>query len=144
MNLRAYPLVALFFLMVFSSVVFAQPAQGNAVVVNKQQLRFSNEGSMAQFDSLTAEYNKWCMDNNQYVISYKVVRHWWGSSNRDFVVIVEVKGWDEIIKFNEEADALFRKHWDTPEKRKAFNEAYNKYFTGEHSDEIYREVVYNK
>jgi hypothetical protein len=35
-------------------------------------------------------------------------------------------------------------HWDTKEKREAYNDAYNKYFTGQHSDEIYQEVVFNK
>lgn len=144
MNFKAYSVLLFFFLMVSSSAVFAQPAQGNVVVMNNQELRLSDTGSISEFDSLTAEYNKWCMDNNEYVLSYKVVRHWWGHNNRDFVTIVEVKGWDEVIKFNQKADELFRAHWDTPAKRKAFNEAYNKYFTGSHSDEIYREVVFKK
>ena len=68
-------------------IAFAQPAQGNVVVVNNAELAFSEEGSISEFDSLTVEYNKWCMDKNEYVISYKVVRHWWGNNNRDFVTI---------------------------------------------------------
>ena len=134
------------FAVVISSymITFAQPAQGNVVVVNNAELAFTGEGSISEFDSLTAEYNKWCMDNNEYVISYKVVRHWWGHNNRDFVTIVEVKSWDDVLKFNQKADEFFKEHWNTPEKRKAFDDAYNKYFTGQHSDEIYREVVFNK
>ncbi len=144
MNLRAYFVLTFFFLVISSAAVFAQPAQGNVIVLNNQELKLSNTGSISEFDSLTAEYNKWCMDNNDYVLSYKVMRHWWGHNNRDFVTIVEVKGWDEVIKFNTKADELFRAHWDTPAKRKAFNDAYDKYFTGSHSDEIYREVVFKK
>ena len=134
------------FAIVISSymITFAQPAQGNVVVVNNAELAFTGEGSVSEFDSLPAEYNKWCMDNNEYVISYKVVRHWWGHNNRDFVTIVEVKSWDDVLKFNQKADELFKEHWNTPEKRKAFDDAYNKYFSGQHSDEIYREVVFNK
>ena len=135
----------LFVVIIFSSVItYAQQAQGNVVVVNNAELAFRGEGTISVFDSLTAEYNKWCRDKNEYIISYKVVRHWWGHNNRDFVTIVEVKNWDDVLKFNEREDELFREHWDTPEKRKAFNDAYNKYFTGQHSDEIYQEVVFNK
>ena len=125
-------------------IALAQSAQGNVVVINNAELSLSGEGSMAEFDSLTAEYNKWCLDKNEYVVSYKVVRHWWGNNNRDFVSIVEVKTWDDILNFNQRANELFEEHWDTKEKRKAYNDAYNEYFTGQHSDEIYQEVVFNK
>ena len=138
---RAFAL--LFIVIIFSSVIaFAQQAQGNVVVINNAELALSGEGTMSEFDSLTTEYNNWCREKNEYIVSYKVVRHWWGNNNRDFVTIVEVKGWDDILKFNEREDELFREHWDTREKRKAFNDAYNKYFTGQHSDEIYQEVVF--
>ena len=135
----------LFVVIIFSSVItYAQQAQGNVVVVNNAELAFRGEGTISAFDSLTAEYNEWCRDKNEYIISYKVVRHWWGNNNRDFVTIVEVKNWGDVLKFNEREDELFREHWDTREKRKAFNDAYNKYFTGQHSDEIYQEVVFSK
>ena len=126
----------------FGAASLAQNMGGNVVVVNNAELRFFPEFSMSEFDSLTAEYNKWVMDKNDIIISYKVVRHWWGSNNRDFVTIVEVANWDNILAFNQKADELFEAHWDTPAKRKAFNDAYNKYFTGQHSDEIYQEVVF--
>ena len=125
------------------AIVFAQPAQGNVIVVNNAELSFSGDGSVSAFDSLTVEYNKWCMDNNEFVISYKVIRHWWGNNNRDFITITEVKSWEDVLKFNARSVELFEEHWDTPESRKAFNDAYNSYFTGEHSDEIYQEVVFN-
>ena len=142
-NLRVFAF--LFMAIIFSyAITFAQPSQGNVVVINNAELAFSGEGSMSEFDSLTTEYNKWCRDKNEYIVSYKVVRHWWGNNNRDFVTIVEVKSWDDVLKFNEREDELFREHWNTKEMRKAFNDTYNKYFTGQHSDEIYQEVVFNK
>ena len=126
----------------FGATIFAQTMGGNVVVVNNAELAFSGEGSISEFDSLTIEYNTWCLDKNDAVISYKVARHWWGNNNRDFVTIVEVASWEDVLAFNQRANELFEKHWDTPEKRKAFNDAYNKYFTGQHSDEIYQEVVF--
>jgi hypothetical protein len=145
MRLLSLGIFVFVFALLISSVEIslAQEAQGNVVVVNNAERSFPVTGSMAEFDSLTAEYNKWCRDKNEYIISYKVVRHWWGHDNRDFVTIVEVKNWDDILKFNEREDELFREHWNTKEMRKAFNEAYNKYFSGKHSDEIYQEVVFN-
>ena len=146
MKLLSLGVLVFVFALVISSgeITFAQSPQGNVVVINNAERSFSGTGSMAEFDSLTAEYNKWCRDKNEYIISYKVVRHWWGNDNRDFVTIIEVKNWDDILKFNDREDELFRDHWNTKEMRKAFNDAYNKYFSGKHSDEICQEVVFNK
>ena len=126
----------------FGATAFAQNMGGNVVVVNNSELALFPEFSMSELDSLTAEYNTWVMDKNDVIISYKVVRHWWGSNNREFITIVEVASWEDVLGFNQKANELFEAHWDTPEKRKAFNDAYNKYFTGQHSDEIYQEVVF--
>ena len=65
----------------FGVASLAQNMGGNVVVVNNAELRFFPEFSMSEFDSLTAEYNTWVMDKNDLIISYKVVRHWWGSNN---------------------------------------------------------------
>jgi hypothetical protein len=46
-----------------------------------------------------------------------------------------------VLKKNNE---LFMEAWSTKEARDAFNKAYNKYFTGNHSDEIYQEVTFGK
>lgn len=146
MKLLSLGVFAFVFSMLISSMVItvAQSPQGNVVIVNNSELSLSGEGPISEFDSLTVQYNKWCMDKNEYVVSYKVVRHWWGNNNRDFVTITEVKTWEDVINVNQRSNELFMEHWDTKEKRKAFNDAYDKYFTGQHSDEIYQEVVFNK
>ena len=55
--------------------------------------------------------------------------------------MMEVKSWADIEKANDKINELFMKAWPTQQDRKKFNDAYNKYFTGKHSDEIYSEVV---
>jgi len=130
--------IALCFL--FTSVSFAQPVQGNVVVIQNSERDFPLDGSAAEFDSLTKEYNMNVLDKNDLLISYKVVRHWWGHNNRDFITIMEVKSWEDVIKANEKNSELFEAHWNTSDKQKAFNDAYDKYFTGEHSDEIYQAI----
>jgi hypothetical protein len=54
--------------------------------------------------------------------------------------LYEVKKWADIEKANDMNDELFEKAWKTKEERKDFNDAWNKYFTGKHSDEIYQEL----
>jgi len=136
-------ILVFFFLLVSSTLMFAQPA-GNVVVMNNAELSLSNEGSIAEFDSLTQLYNTNVFDKNELILSYKVVRHWWGNNNRDFVTIYEVKSWEDIPAANQRNNELFMEAWSTKESRKEYNDAYNKYFTGEHSDEIYQEVVSGK
>ncbi len=122
--------------------VYAQPAQGNVVVMTKFERAFPENGSARELDSLTQVMMDNMYKNNPYVVSYKTVRHWWGHDNRDFVQIIEVKSWDDIEKANEESGNQFMKAMPDKADRQAFNKAYNKYFTGKHSDEIYREVVF--
>jgi len=121
--------------------VLAQANQGNIFVVTNFERAFPQDGSMRELDSLTALYSANCFAKNEYIVSYKVIRHWWGHDNRDFLQIVEVKSWEDVEKANSRINELFREAWPTAEARKKFNDTNNKYFTGKHSDEIYSEVV---
>lgn len=119
---------------------FAQPSGGNAVIIQNIEGTFPENGSMAEFDSLTYLFNTKVWDKNPYVISHKTVRHWWGNNNRDVIEITEVKTWEDIPKAMEKNNELFMEAWSTKEARDAFNKALDKYFTGKHSDEIYQVV----
>lgn len=135
----------LFLCVVFLSMnssLMAQTAQGNVFVVTNFERAFTNDGSTRELDSLAALYMDKCFGSaNEYVVSYKVLRHWWGHDNRDFIQVVEVKSWDDVTNANQRSGELFEKAWPTGKAQDAFNDAYNKYFTGKHSDEIYSEVV---
>lgn len=48
------------------------------------------------------------------------------------------------MKLNKRSVELFEENSDIPEKREAFSDALNKYFTAMHSNEIYIEIVFNK
>lgn len=129
-------------LFVFSSysVLLAQPAQGNVIIVQRLESAFSTDGSVAEFDSLTNLFNTKVWNKNPLVISHKTIRHWWGHDNRDIIEIAEVASWEDVVKVFEKNIELFNAAWSTQEARDAFNDAYDKYFTGQHSDEIYREI----
>jgi hypothetical protein len=130
--------------LVLSSSVYAQAAEGNVFVITNFERAFPHDRTARELDSLNQVYSDIAYKNNPLIVSYKTVRHWWGHDNRDFVLIIEVKNWDDIEKAYEKANDMFKAAMPDKADRDKFNDAYNKYFTGKHSDEIYREVVFNK
>ncbi len=129
-----------FFLSAYKIYAQGAAAKGNIIVMTRYELAFPDNWNGAELDSLTNEYCKYCLANNEYVVSYKSFRHWWGHNNRDFYVMMELKTWDDILKESEKESELFRKHWATQEQRDQFNNAFGRYFTTQHSDEIYRDT----
>jgi hypothetical protein len=120
------------------AMAIAQPSGGNAIIYSNAELSLNGEGSFAEFDSLNSLYNKNVFAKNNLLVSYKTFSHWWGHNNRDFITLLEVKTWEDVIAANQRNVELFEEAWPTEAERKAFNDAYNKYFTGAHSDEIYQ------
>jgi len=138
--------IAILFLFAFfvsmNSSVIAQEAQGNVFIVTNYERAFPDDGSERELDSLTTLLTSTMYgSDNQYVVSYKTLQHWWGHNNRDYIQVVEVKSWEDVTKANQRATELFRQKWSAAKDRENFNKANGKYFTGKHSDEIYREVV---
>ncbi len=128
-----------------SNTTMAQQAQGHVFVMTNYERAFPDNGTNRELDSLTVSLNNIIFGKeNEYVVSHKTVRHFWGHDSRDFVEIIELKSFDDVDKAFEKTNELFKKAFPTKEARDAFNKAYNKYFTGKHSDEIYSEVVFNK
>jgi len=141
-----FAILFLFVLLIsMNNSTFAQEAQGNVFVVTNFERAFPDDGSARELDSLTTLLSNTIYgSDNEYVVSHKTLRHWWGHDNRDFIQVVEVKSWDDIIKANQRATELFNQKWSTEKEKENFNKANGKYFTGKHSDEIYREVVSGK
>lgn len=134
----------LMFLFMGATEILAQAPQGNAVLISNYERAFPENGSTTEFDSLTNQYQMKVWNKNPFVISHKTVRHWWGHDNRDVVEITEIKTWEDIPKAMQKNNDLFMEAWSTKEARESFNKAYDKYFTGKHSDEIYQSVTSSK
>ena len=124
--------------------LLAQAPQGNAVLMSNYERAFPVDGSIAEFDSLTHQFQTKVWDKNPLVVSHKTVRHWWGHDNRDVIEITVIKTWEDIPKAMQKNNELFLEAWSTKQARDSFDKAYNKYFTGKHSDEIYQEVSSGK
>ena len=128
------------FALCFTGTILAQDDLSNIVVVTTMETKSNPDGSIAEFDSLNQLFTDKVIKKNELMLSAKTLNHMWGHNNRDFLVMYEVKSWEDVPKANQMNDDLFEKAWPTKEERKAFNKAWNKYFTGKHSDEIYMEV----
>ncbi len=142
MKIQFGSLLVLVLVVSFGTNLYAQQAQGNAVLIQNIEAAFPDNGSRTEFDSLTALYNSKVWDKNPYVVSHKTVRHWWGNNSRDIIEITEIKTWDDIPKAMAKNNELFIEAFPTKEAREQFNKALNKYLTGKHSDEIYQEVKF--
>jgi len=59
----------------FNTSVMAQANQGNIFVVTTFERAFPTNGSQRELDSLTALYSENCFAKNEYIVSYKVIRH---------------------------------------------------------------------
>jgi hypothetical protein len=119
------------------SDVYAQNDDGPAVVITTVEMAMPEDGSIAEFDSLNQLYTDKVIKKNDLIQNFKMLRHWWGHNNRDMLMIYDVKSWNDILAANQKNNELFEQAWTTEESRDAFNKAFNKYFTGKHSDEIY-------
>ena len=139
-------ILSFLFILLFAGAndLLAQVPQGNAVLMSNYERAFPMDGSMSEFDSLTHQFQTKVWDKNPLVISHKTVRHWWGHDNRDVIEITVIKTWEDIPKAMQKNNELFMEAWTTEDARESFDKAYNKYFTGKHSDEIYQEVKFNK
>ena len=128
----------------FNSSAYAQESQNNVVVMTNFERAFPDKGSASELDSLTQVMMDNSYKNNPYVISYGVVRHYWGHDSRDFIQMITVRSFEDINKAEDEGNKEFMKAMPDKADRQAFNKAYSKYFTGKHSDEIYSQVVSSK
>ena len=122
----------------FSNTNYAQ--EGNVIYVQTWDFEMPEGGSWAEFDSLSALVTKNVVSKNDKILSQRIVRHFWGSNSRQLIFIREYASIEDVVGNDDAGTKLFEAAWKTEEERKAFSEAYSKYFRGEHSDEIYSEI----
>jgi ABC-type sulfate transport system substrate-binding protein len=123
----------------FSESVYSQ-TEGNLFHVQTLNFQMPEGGTWSEFDSLTTLVTKNVTNKQNKIVSQRILRHLWGSNSRQLIVITEYRKIEDLVSQDTESDALFAAAWSSDDQRRDFNKAYNKYWTSEHSDEIYREV----
>jgi len=117
-----------------------QAQDNNAHVFVVTTLKMNNGAGMtfAQQDSMLNE--QLMIDKkNKYIVSTKLMRHYYGSDSRDAVVMREYKSFGDIDKAGEEDQKLFEKKYPKEADRMAVGERYRKAVSW-HKDEIYRGI----
>ena len=131
----------LLFTFFFSSTVFAQDESPHIFTVSTFEFIFPDDGSIAEWDSLNTLFMENVINQNEYIVSQRVLRHRWGNNSLDIVYVSEYNSFTDIEKGQDRRTELFNEAWATDEERDAFNDALFRYFGNRHSDEIYQEVI---
>lgn len=127
--------IVIFILM--PSGVSAQAENQNLVHVQRNKLKWPENGTPKERDSLVAIYNNNVVKKNDKILSHREMAHFFTSSSADYLVIEEFKNFaamEESFKMTEE---LEKKAWPDEKKRKEFMDKMNSYFERWHSDEVY-------
>ncbi|HUR31064.1 MAG TPA: hypothetical protein VMZ69_06500 [Saprospiraceae bacterium] len=108
-------------------------------VVNVQQikLKWPENGTAAERDSLVTIYNQNVVNKNEHVLSHREYTHFFTGSNLDYLVIEEYKDMAGMEASFLRTTELENKAWPDEKKRKEFLKAMNAYFENWHGDALY-------
>lgn len=109
-------------------------------LVQKLQTTNPDGGTSEEMMALHQEYLEAVTYKSPEVKGYYNLRHGWGADNRDFWEVWVYENWEDIQTSNMGIEELVKTNWPDEDKRDAFFEKYDKYFTGQHGDYIYRNV----
>ena len=108
--------------------------------VRTRYLAQTEEGTDEEFMKLHLEYNENVTHNNEYYKGYYPQSHHYGADRTEFVEVFLTETLADLEKGLAKQNELFRKHWGTEEEQNAFNDKFDKYFTGVHGDRIFSSV----
>ncbi|WP_162126520.1 hypothetical protein [Flavobacterium phycosphaerae] len=108
--------------------------------VRVSHLTFPKDGTEKEYKDLSKQYFDAVTNKNDFIKAYYPNRHAWGADNTQFTEVYLVDSLADLDNALNKNRELFRATWNDDAKRKAFNDKMDKYFTGKHSDYIYKSV----
>lgn len=141
-----YKLLAglLTFLVLQTTIAFSQDdkaedQQPPIVVITKAHADFNySEGSMKDWFALEKEYFDKVTTKNEYLIGSSVMMHLFSEDASEVLLISVYKDWTSIEKAADRDGELAQEAWGDDEARADFFSKQSKYYTAQHSDEIYQ------
>lgn len=109
--------------------------------VRKTHFAYPEDRSQQDFRALFDKYLQAVTYKNDYVKGYYPHVHAWGANNTEFTEVFVVDSLADVEKMFDRDDELFKAAWKTDAEQKQFDDSFNKYFDGTHSDYIYRCVA---
>lgn len=108
--------------------------------VRTSHMAFPEDGTNEEFNNLLDQYNQEVTFQNEFYKGYYSMKHHSGSDRSEFIEVFVAETLANLEKGIAKQGELFRLHWDTQEKSDDFNNKFDKYYTGVHSDRIYSSV----
>jgi hypothetical protein len=123
-----------------SKLMKSKPDKSMLYYVRKSHFAYPETGSEKDFGILFNKYIESVTYKNDMVKAYYPHVHAWGADNTEFTEVFVVDELADIEKMFDKDDELFKATWTDEAKQREFDDAFNKYFIGTHSDFIYRSV----
>ena len=139
---KGYLFLVLFIIVLMSHIAVAQDKETHYYHIWTFKASFPEGGSYAERDSIFQLWVDKVQNKNEYLISVRHLVHGYGADSRDWLMIWELKKFEDIPAAMKRNVELFKEAWPDQEERKKYNKINAKYF-GDwiHSDEIYTEIM---
>ena len=117
----------------------ASGQNNSQTVVNVQylKLKFTENGSPEERDSLVAIYNDNVVKKNEHILSHREYYHFFTGDNQDYMVIEEYKDLAGMEASFLRTTELEKMAWPDEKKRKEFFKNLDVYFERWHGDALY-------
>jgi len=122
-----------------SKMMKAKSGKSMLYYVRKSHFAY-DDGSEKDFTILFNKYIESVTFKNDLVKAYYPHVHAWGANSTEFTEVFVVDELADVEKMFDKEDELFKATWNDEAKQREFDDAFNKYFIGTHSDFIYRSV----
>ena len=134
------------FLVLQTNLAFSQETKEEdqkppVIVVTKAHANFDyKEGTYKDWLANEKEYFEKVTSKNEYLMNTNVLQHYYTEDNSEVLFVRVCKDWVSIEKAAERDNELTKEAWPDKEERTAKYKEQAKYYTDQHSDEIYRAV----
>jgi len=121
-----------------SASIFPQEQEQLYISVTTMYRNMSLENfSMDEWKSVEVEYHEKVTMKNEHILSSTTLLHYFTPDNSEVVFITVYPSWTAIEDATKRNDELVKEAWPDEAERKAFFKNQRKYYSNEHSDEIY-------
>lgn len=135
------------FLVLQTSTAYSQDDKAEdqkppVVIITKAHANYDyTEGSMKDWLSLEKEYFDKVTAKNELIAGSSVMMHLFSEDASEVLFVRVCKDWESIEKAAERDNELAKEAWPDDEARSDFFSRQAKYYTAQHSDEIYQALA---
>ena len=117
----------------------AEEQQPPIVIITKAHANYDyTEGTMKDWFDLEKEYFDKVTSKNEHMMGSSVMMHLFSEDASEVLLISVYKDWGSIEKAVERDGELAKEAWSDDDTRSEFFSKQSKYYTAQHSDEIYQ------